>query len=339
VFLRNWTGVDWARIVVHVVTISMAFAVVDARARRLLTGALIIAGAGVLPSLVGGDVVHNVLITQAQPWRALWLLALLGGLGLGRLLQVVLWERRESDASGSAFRRVAVSLLLLSWFMLATSEFAATLALLAILLWKIPDVLPSMVVPPTILLAMVMMVPLLIVVIVWMEARVVFEVFAASPDRRLLWHLPTFVLAGPTRPVSLAVAYALWRRGEATLRWSGAWFALTAAGVAATLLLYDSRTAFERSLEGELDVRIAEATGKSAAPPSRVDVEGPVVWPDGEVETWAFFGAAGYGNDVQGIPRVFSRTLAVTWAERRKRLIRLQTVARAPRYRLRLDRL
>ena len=47
---------------------------VDARDRRILAAALIAGLGGLAVTFVGGDIAHNVLLVELQPWRSAWLL-------------------------------------------------------------------------------------------------------------------------------------------------------------------------------------------------------------------------------------------------------------------------
>lgn len=342
VFLANWDAFDWARIVVHAVTVGMAVGILAPLPRRLAIGVLLTACGGVMFSYAGADLVHHVLLTQAQPWRALWLLAVLAGLLLGWLVYEMLQVRARATSgsytSADGYRQVAVCVLVIAWAMLSASPSSATLAMLAGLLWLVPIVRPTMTLPNGLARGTLWSVPPLLLLLAIPEAQVVWQVYSASPEQEMLWQWSTVVLAGGMRVVGVTVALFMLGASVAANRGSSHGYPLlramvVAGALGAAFLLFDSRSPFERTLEAQLDDRV-----RGIAPAVKVPA-GPVFWPDGEVESWAFLGQPGYASIIQGTPRVFSRTLAIQWAERRRLVSSLQSVTRAPRYRLRLDRL
>lgn len=355
VFLHNWEPLDWARMAVHLCTATMAWTVLSPASRPLSAAVVLVSVGGLVLTWAGADVAHNQLVTQAQPWRALWLLAVMASLWLGLLIQHCRRMAAVSYTALDGYRRTAVVLLVLAWFMLATSPSAATLAFLAVLLWWLPVVRPSLELPARLPALLILVMPVLLLALVGTEAWVVGNVYAASPDASLLWHWPTIVASGVMRLLGFALAWFLLdgdattrdldrsaAEGGPTLRASGTnltWQMVSVAMLGSALCVFDSRAEFERELERRLDWRVAAE--RSERPPAIVDdlPPGPVFWPDGEMETWAFFGRPGYASVIQGTPRVFSRSLAIQWADRWKRVAELQSRVRSSRYRLILDRL
>jgi hypothetical protein len=336
VFLKYWEPLDWSRITVHVVTVALALPEFSAKARHLSVAIVMTAVAGVLASVAGADLVHNVLITQAQPWRALWLLAFVAGLSLGWLILRVVLERPASYSAAAGYRQAAVWMLLIGWFMQAVSPAAAIAAMLAALLWYIPVVRPSMAMPEALPQSLRVFVPGLIVCLVGMEARMVWQAYVGSPGQSMLWYWPTMVLAGVMRLGGVAIAWGL-TAGEGVRRVSPS---LASAVLLLSLWVFDSRSAYERSLEDALDRRVGASIAGGRGSDVVDDIpDGPVYWPDGEMEPWAFFGRPAYASSIQGTPLAFSRALALQWEARWQRVARLQSDAWAPQTRLRPDKL
>jgi hypothetical protein len=78
--VTQWPGVVAFRIAAFLALVALAWALAEPRERRVLLCALIVGLGGVLVTYIGGDLAHDVLIVQIQPWRSLWLLALIANL-------------------------------------------------------------------------------------------------------------------------------------------------------------------------------------------------------------------------------------------------------------------
>jgi hypothetical protein len=75
--LGNWNNEDWGRVTTVFATLFIAGAKLQGRQQRIGAAAFIATGFLVLVALVGGDLLHIVLIVQAQTWRAMWLATVL----------------------------------------------------------------------------------------------------------------------------------------------------------------------------------------------------------------------------------------------------------------------
>lgn len=78
VFIANWTVYDLIRLLGLLAFLGMGWTMATGEQRRLLGAAMLVAAAGLAATLVGGDLLRNVLVVNLQPWRALWVLTLLG---------------------------------------------------------------------------------------------------------------------------------------------------------------------------------------------------------------------------------------------------------------------
>src|SRR5262249_38899553 len=81
---------------------------------------------GLAASVIFGDWLSSLLIVQAQPWRAVWLMSAAGAMSMG-VCVLNLWPR----GSGS---RIVLALLVLAWSFISQLEGAATGAILALYL-------------------------------------------------------------------------------------------------------------------------------------------------------------------------------------------------------------
>lgn len=72
--VRNWPADAFADMATTV-ALGVAALVLAGRAhRRFLAAALVVGVGGVVLTFLGGDVAHNLLVVQIQPWRSMWLL-------------------------------------------------------------------------------------------------------------------------------------------------------------------------------------------------------------------------------------------------------------------------
>lgn len=72
-FILGWSAADWARTLLPLGVLAVGTVIAAERAIRLFcSAALITAAAGMLLSLIGGDLLRIIILIQAQTWRWLW---------------------------------------------------------------------------------------------------------------------------------------------------------------------------------------------------------------------------------------------------------------------------
>ncbi|ATQ69451.1 hypothetical protein CQW49_17345 [Methylosinus trichosporium OB3b] len=124
-FPTTWPERAWALLAQRGATVALAAVVTQGATRRLFISILVIGSAAMTLALVFGDLYPLLLVAQAQPWRAGWLLALAAAAGFG-LCGVTLW--REGPVA-----RIILALLALSW-LIESSAAGALVAGLALAL-------------------------------------------------------------------------------------------------------------------------------------------------------------------------------------------------------------
>lgn len=77
-FVTRWGWISVAIAAGPIAGLVMGLTLGSPTERRLLRTIAMIAAAGVVVTLLGGDLARDVLVVNLQPWRALWLLALAG---------------------------------------------------------------------------------------------------------------------------------------------------------------------------------------------------------------------------------------------------------------------
>lgn len=73
VFLRNWDWVDWNVVFIDVTILVYCLRYADGCFRRLLIATLVGAMGGIVAALLLADGMKNLLLTQLQLWRGLWI--------------------------------------------------------------------------------------------------------------------------------------------------------------------------------------------------------------------------------------------------------------------------
>jgi hypothetical protein len=109
IFPLQWTLNDWSLLAVDVVQLMVAVTVTAGVLRNAAIAGLTTAAAAVTISVLGADLLHDVLIANLQPWRALWIVH---WLAIASLAPVAarLWA---TDGQG----RLLVGLLVFNFFL------------------------------------------------------------------------------------------------------------------------------------------------------------------------------------------------------------------------------
>lgn len=90
--LTEWSVFDWLKACNIFVVAALGLSVAEPRERRFFVAVLAVAIGGLVGTLVGGDLLHNVLVVDAQQYRATWLLAVVANLFVGPLLLRIRWS-------------------------------------------------------------------------------------------------------------------------------------------------------------------------------------------------------------------------------------------------------
>ncbi len=310
VFPRYWPSSDYARLLLHLVTIGIAMRIESSPLRALAIVSSIVALLSVLLTWIAGDVGNVILIAQGQAWRSLWIVWVAATLSLIQLL-LYACSRKGRSASGEVFsvEQAAIALLVASWAFQELSVNATILVSLSAFLWFAPSSVVRLPRYGTTLI--VVLAATVYASTIAISAYVGFHVVWTSPDVSMRWAsaylnntgIPTFVVAvsvvsvliGRTAPNRITLLIPALMLG------------------ALSILSFDSRSQYQRYLESELDARHSGIA-------SPVESAGTVAFYLGDLDSWAFAGVPSWGSVSQGIPVVFSRSLAITWNTRSVRL-------------------
>ena len=300
----EWTAMDWGRILLQLTLVSGAALRLKGRVRRLLLAVLILSLFSLAISIVGTSGLRNVLLTQVQIWRNLWLLAVCANAATGYLLASLWRELRNPVPS--------CSLIVLAWFWLPVPWILLPIvvACFGVFLWQF--IRPATAVPRShnvLYLLAVLVTTLAFSLIELNRVRLV----AAGLDGPLRNLYAAFLSFGPLHAFLVGLmGFGLWRWGS----WRPALtFGLALSACAATLLVWDTRTPWQKFLE---------AGGAGTIPfTTALERDAQVFWLHGARETWLWLRRPSYFSIEQGAGALFNRQTALTYAQRARELAQL----------------
>lgn len=300
-YVSQWPVKDWARILLAVSVTVPLIALFTGRQRQLIISAWIVGAAGLAVSLVGTDLLHNVLLSQVQTSRSVWFVYLLGNVGLG---VVVANLYRKTEADGDAF----LILYVLAWSIthifvpllgLALGLVASTLAYL-----RLTDRIAGI---PSLFRRLIYLTAfLLFSALLFFRAQ--FWAKHLGQDGVLLNSGGFLGIGGFTQMELIFVAFAIF--AVARLRVTVPSYVVKSLLVLLTLwsvLAWDRRSLENRGLEGDYN---AEALLEHIPPGAQV------YWESDSKGTWFLLGRPSYVSGTQGAGSVFSKSLALEFLRR-----------------------
>lgn len=302
-FPSLWPSAYWSMLGVSAMTLAVAARLTDGPVRQLLVAVLLACAAGLAAAALFGDLWASVLMVQLQPWRVVWIAAVLAPMALA-MAALHLWPRGTPE-------RVSLACLALAWICRDTWTIAIPLSLAAWFLLNESDRLRGRMSP---LWSRVMWAAVALAALVWtgLPLEALWRSARATPagfefERAYLWSVSPLAL-----PVAaLAIFMALSRR-----RWPAMALILPALVIATLAAVsFDDRPRFQIALE------------TSTAPPGLLAAlptdKGPVLWLGGGKESWYWAGRPNWAAAIQGSSIVFSRALATEWGDRARALVAL----------------
>jgi hypothetical protein len=130
-FIANWGFYIWLPIASATALCVNALLIANPAERRLLLACLITGWGGIVVSLIGGDLLHNVLILDAQLWRSFWPAGIVSYFFLPAILRNTCWRGPVFFINAQFFWRLALIWLLITSFSNSLLLIAAPLAVLA----------------------------------------------------------------------------------------------------------------------------------------------------------------------------------------------------------------
>lgn len=302
-FMRLWPHEETiAALTVRGVTIALACLWLPGRARVIFIASLAIGCAGVVVSFVFGDELSNLLILQAQPWRALWLSAVLAPVAAG----LCLLHMPKQGAPG----RIALAFLALAWIAIDSFPLGPLAAILAFASYvggrrvSLAQRRASVV---TVWITCVVAAALSR----WPSIMALDVIIQKMPPGVALPWTIVWSLGILTMPIMLLVV-AWWRwPGSRATRAGGV--LMVALGFTVVVTRWNCRQparaeAYVATHDPELATMIASRGGD-------------VLWV-GADDVWYRLGRPNWNSSTQGSSIAFSRALAIKWHDRVSRSIR-----------------
>jgi hypothetical protein len=303
-----WPASTWGRLAVQSATVVISAGLLRGNVRALFIAALAVGLAGVCVTYLGGDVWPSLLILQAQPWRALWLVAVLANAGAA-ICAITLCRR---GAAG----QIILILLGFAWLMI-DQPVCALPAALAMALAAAKRWLPDKAVKASSLrLAWGLLASGALIFIIHDALTVIpfWRLYPASLGR-LNGVLKAFGFVTLTViPLTVYTAAARLRFGPGARVLLGV-IALSLISFAATHWGSTGPSAVGRAgPDPGLAAMIAPHPGEVAW------ISGDV---QGDMDAWGLAGRPSWASEIQGASIVFSRPAALAWEARMNELITL----------------
>jgi hypothetical protein len=301
-FPTQWPGSTWAEAAIRAATILLAIPFVPARARPVLGAVVAVAALGLALTLLAADQWLVVLVVQAQPWRALWLVGVAGALTLP-IAAIGLWR---SGPGG----RIVLACLALGWLIAPLSIAGAAGAGAALLAAALGRRRPQAFSDQTATVAWIAVAAFGAVILV-QRATVAIPVVASTPaDASVLGHVWLFWIL--TIPIVLgATMFAAHRPAHLHPALAGAG-AVALLGL--TAALWDDRPPLTRLMDRHLpDPELARLLPAE---------QGEILWlKNGVGFAWRLGGRPNWASYTQGASIVFSPGLGAIWRDRMDRLV------------------
>lgn len=298
-FPSQWPVTGWQRLAVNVVTVALGIQVLRGRGRAILAAILAVGLVGVLVTWLVGDWAGIVLVVQAQPWRALWLVALAAALVLP-LVARDLWLRGPAG-------RAALAMLAIAWIepSLGACTIAAGAAIL-IIAERRPDAVGR-----HLAIAAGLMTAAIALATIYVYAKALFDIVAAMPPGGYVPH--SAIWKTQLRlPIGIAIVgwFAVGEKRIATPVFAAGALLICASAFA----LLDDRT----EVMASLDRGVPDPALTRLLPPEPAEI----LVLDETKMSWFMLGRRDWASRVQSAGMIFSRPLAVTWFERMQKLVR-----------------
>ncbi len=301
-FLSQAPTAFWVDLLLRGVILLIAWRESVARVRAFFGAALIASAGSVLLSLIFADLWPSLLITQLQPWRVLFVpaivapaaLALIAVRGQGRPIRITLgfiacaYMTRDAALISMAFSLGALAFHFRARATMSSARMKSLLWIIAAAAWISFDLLH--------LIALA-------------------QVFAEAPRDDVFQWSYLWALRPLSLPLAVLVVFVALRMSRLSASLA-ALLALAAVGLA--VQLFDDRTPWDRSLEAQDAPQFIKALPEG---------DGPVLWLGLGKEAWYWLRRSNWVAPVQASSIVFSRDLARVWSERTRFLIEQRVYA------------
>jgi len=311
-FITVWPADAYCRMLATIILATLVFVFAEAKERRFLASALVIGIGGLASTLVGADVVHNVFITEIQPWRAMWLLTVIAYLSVVSLFVRLPGEGDSAELTKLMFL-IALGSLLASRFFPAAICSATPMMFVAsgTSIWQrwTRKQLPSLV--RAICVIAVAATCATTALFVFFGFKTLLEQW---PDEFRLRASSFALVAAALGLMTIQVTQVR----QQTQRLMRPWGLLAIALVPLALLIWDQREPWTKFVES------ADSIPDSLA--AALPENGSVYWEGGVELLWLRLKRPSYFSCAQGTGAVFFRDTAVNFEHRAESFGSLRTL-------------
>jgi hypothetical protein len=303
-FPTHWYLNDFSPLVAQAATIAIAADLLLGTARRTLVASLLVGLGGLLVAIVLGDLLHNLLAIQVQPWRSAWIIAV-----IAQYAYAICAMRLSTGEMRAGQRRVTLALLTLGWFANPSLILALPVAAMALAVHFGRFAKP--IAARYVIAIWIIAVALILSSYASVLANFLQFLARMPPGAALavLYGLRVDIVALPI----CVIAFAWWAARPHLLSspMPGSAAVLGCSLMAAATWSWRSEAA--RDFETLRNPREFAAILDNRP--------GEVLWVDAKSEGWQVLGRPQWGSAQQSASVVFSRPLAMLWRERAQELL------------------
>lgn len=309
--VSNWPQVASLRVLSIITLTIIEIMYANSRDRRLLSLFLAVGVGGILATLLGGDVAHNVFIIEIQPWRSMWLLTLVANLYAIPTVVRLYRLGEAADLTRLGFL-IALGLLLVSRMLPAVIVTVAPMMLVAALLgaWQVATGRPLP--APARRLVFVVIASVLGVGLVIGYGSALFLRAWREEFWRSLYSLGLVIAALGIAACLVTPSISRRRQIARLLPW------VAAALVPLALIGWDSRTPWTKFVES------SQPIPKSLA--DHIPQNASVYWEGGLEMLWLRLQRPSYFSCAQATEDIFFRDVALAYQRRAEGFWPLRTV-------------
>ncbi len=298
-FVSNWSWTVWAQLVAFGIMLVLSWGRLVPPVRSMVPAVLIVAVGSLIVSVIGSDLAHNVLIVGLQPWRAVWVLALVGNLALASVVSAGASQGLRSMSMGNWLIALSILSSCIEAVFPAMSVIAAPLMLIAALLIAVEHRWPQFSPAPESFFAhlIVGLIAGFLLLLAYVAAGIRDDTPWADLGvlQAARWRSASLMLLA----VVLAIGGWSSLRQRPLMVWSA--FAATA------ILTVDARSPW---------ARFVEASEKPPAIEAHFPDKGDILWEGDLRAPWLLLRRASYISCDQGTGALFNRRTAAVYASR-----------------------
>jgi hypothetical protein len=300
VFLLEWRPIDHVVVLTNVALAICVFRLTSGRVRHFLGAVFVVGVGGLVVTVLGGDLGHDVFVVDAQAWRAMWLLTVVSH-GVAALWLLRSMPRLRQFDARETMLLAGLALLLVARFVQPIYWLAAATLVAGCLIGLTGRMAPRVV--RVVLLAMT-----------GATAVAVAIAFAYGVDERAGEFWPAFVVLAPA-VLALSAAWFVMTSATVTRRAAGMLAATSVVACAIAVSTWDQRTPWTRYVESG-----AASRDFAGVIPQRASV----YWDGGIEMLWLGLDRSSYFSCNQGSGLLFSRGTAMAYLHRQASLFPLK---------------